>query len=210
MPLDIPIKLQQNLLMNLFRALLLAFSLIVTSPAFAQTGDQDWLYRGSDIARDPDWRFGTHPNGLRYAVRGIALPEGQVAIRVRIDAGSLHEEDHERGWAHYVEHMLFRGTESYRDRQARQIWQQLGASFGSDSNARTSATETVYQLDLPHAERVQLDTSLRVLADMMARARFEPDAVEGERPVVLAEKARRPEINERVANHTGTLFYGGL
>ena len=210
MPLDIPIKLQQNLLMNLFRALLLAFSLIVTSPAFAQTGDQDWLYRGSDIARDPDWRFGTLANGLRYAVRRNALPEGQVSIRVRIDAGSLQEEDHERGWAHYVEHMLFRGTESYRDRQARQIWQQLGASFGSDSNARTSATETVYQLDLPHAERVQLDTSLRVLADMMARARFEPDAVEGERPVVLAEKARRPEINERVANLTRTLFYAGL
>ena len=99
-PLDIPIKLQQNLLMNLFRALLLAFSLIVSSPAFAQIGDQDWLYRGSDIARDPDWRFGTLANGLRYAVRRNALPEGQVSIRVRIDAGSLHEEDHERGWAH--------------------------------------------------------------------------------------------------------------
>ncbi|HET9429249.1 MAG TPA: insulinase family protein [Allosphingosinicella sp.] len=196
--------------MTLLRALLLALSLTLVSPAVAQTGDQDWFYRGSDIARDPDWRFGTLANGLRYAVRRNALPEDQVSIRIRIDAGSLHEEDGERGWAHYVEHMLFRGTESYPDRQARQIWQQLGASFGSDSNARTSATETVYQLDLPHAERVQLDTSLQVLADMMARARFDPAAVEGERPVVLAEKARRPEINERVAEVTRTLFYAGL
>ena len=28
-----------------------------------------WLYKGSDIAHDPEWRFGTLPNGLRYAVR---------------------------------------------------------------------------------------------------------------------------------------------
>ena len=37
--------------------------------------------------------FGTLPNGLRYAVRRNALPAGQVSIRVRIDAGSLHEAD---------------------------------------------------------------------------------------------------------------------
>ena len=84
------------------------------------------------------------PNGLRYAVRNNRVPPGQVSIRVRIDAGSLHEQDNERGWAHFVEHMLFRGTENYPDRRAREIWQELGASFGSDSNAHTSATDTVY------------------------------------------------------------------
>src|SRR5690348_13420187 len=71
------------------------------------SGDGDWLYRGSDIPRDPAWRFGTLPNGLHYAVRRSALPAGQVSIRVRIDAGSLHEANAERGWAHFLEHMLF-------------------------------------------------------------------------------------------------------
>jgi zinc protease len=98
------------------------------APDVAPSGDGDWLYRGSDIARDPAWHFGTLPNGLRYAVRRNALPAGQVSIRIRIDAGSLHERDNERGWAHFVEHMMFRGTEHYPDHQARQIWQQLGAS----------------------------------------------------------------------------------
>ena len=71
--------------MTLLRTLLLAFLLLVSgSPAIAQSGDGDWLYRGSDIARDPAWRFGTLPNGLRYAVRRNALPAGQVSIRVRI------------------------------------------------------------------------------------------------------------------------------
>jgi zinc protease len=197
--------------MPLLRSLLLAFALLITGPALAQpSGDADWLYRDSDIARDPAWRFGTLPNGLRYAVRRNALPAGQVSIRIRIDAGALHERDNERGWAHFVEHMLFRGTDSYPDRRAREIWQELGASFGSDSNARTSATETVYQLNLPHAERGPLDTSLRVLSEMMSRARFEPAAVDAERPVVLAEKGRRPELAQRVLDLSRTLFYAGL
>ncbi|RZL53248.1 MAG: hypothetical protein EOP65_13240, partial [Sphingomonas sp.] len=44
-----------------------------------------WLYKGSDLAHDPAWVFGTLPNGLRYAVRKNGVPPGQVSIRVRID-----------------------------------------------------------------------------------------------------------------------------
>jgi zinc protease len=183
--------------------------LLLAFPTLAQVPG-GWLYRGSDITPDPAWKFGTLENGLRYAVRRNPLPAGQVAIRIRIDAGALHEEDGERGWAHYVEHMLFRGTERFPDRRAREIWQELGASFGSDSNARTTPTETVYQLDLPHAERAALDTSLEVLADMMARARFEPAAVNAERPVVLAEKGRRPELTQRMREIADRLFHAGL
>jgi len=195
--------------MAFLRSLVFAF-LIIAVPASAQSGDADWLYRGSDIARDPAWRFGTLPNGLRYAVRRNALPAGQVSIRIRIDAGALHEQDSERGYAHFVEHMLFRGTESFPDRQAREIWQQLGASFGSDSNASTDSTETVYQLDLPHADRTSLDRSLNVLSEMMSRARFDAAAVEGEKPVVLSEKNRRPELTQRVLEASMPLFFSGL
>jgi zinc protease len=208
--------------MHLLRAASLAFLLLLAGPVLAQqppaspapaaqgNGDGDWLYRGSDIPRDPAWRFGTLPNGLHYAVRRNALPAGQVSIRVRIDAGSLHEADNERGWAHFIEHMLFRGTQNYPDRRAREIWQQLGASFGSDTNARTDATNTVYVLNLPHAAREPLDTSLTVLAEMMSAARIEQSAVEAERPVVLAEKGRRSEIGVRVGEISQRLFYAGL
>ncbi|HEX8640704.1 MAG TPA: insulinase family protein [Allosphingosinicella sp.] len=192
------------------RPLFLFLALLAAIPAAAHNADLPWLYQGSDIAPDPAWRFGTLPNGLRYAVRRSALPAGQVAVRIRIDAGALHEENGERGWAHFVEHMLFRGTESFPDRRAREVWQELGASFGSDSNARTTPTETVYVLNLPHAARPALDTSLQVLAEMMSSARFDPAAVEAERPVVLAEKGRRPELSQRVSDLTRPLFYRGL
>ncbi len=196
--------------MNLLRSVFTAFLILTAPPVFAQDGDGGWLYRGSDIAPDPAWRFGTLPNGLRYAVRRNPLPQEQVSIRLRIDVGALHEQDEEQGWAHFVEHMLFKGTESFPDRQARHIWQQLGASFGSDTNATTSAAETVYQLDLPHAGRAELDTSLRVLSEMMSRARFETSAVEAERPVILAEKERRPELSARLFDLSRDIFYKGL
>lgn len=196
-------------LMSVVRSLFLAFVLIVAAPVQA-AGDADWFYRGSDIPRDPAWRFGTLPNGVKYAVRQNALPEDQVSIRVRIDAGSLNEDDHQRGWAHLVEHLAFRGSKSFGDREARRIWQTLGASFGSDTNASTSPTQTVYQLDLPHADAANLDKSLHVLSEMVDTALFDPAAVEAEKKIVLQEKARRPELSVRMMEASLSLFYEGL
>ncbi|MDB5699737.1 MAG: insulinase family protein [Alphaproteobacteria bacterium] len=173
-------------------------------------GDSGWFYRGSDLAPDPAWQFGTLANGLRYAVRRNPLPVGQVSIRVRIDAGSLNEADPEQGTAHFVEHMVFRGTSSFAGRDARHIWQQLGASFGSDTNASTDPTKTVYQLDLPQADRAALDKSLQILSEMVDKASFTPAAVDAERKVVLAEKGRRPELATRFSNLSRPLFFPGL
>jgi zinc protease len=201
------------------RKLALAFLLVALAPAEAvaqvapaqpQAAAAPWLYRDSDLPPDPAWRFGTLPNGVRYAVRRNARPERQVSIRVRIDAGSLHETPQQQGWAHLVEHLAFRGTANYADREARHIWQRLGASFGSDTNAFTAATQTVYQLDLPNADTAGLDTSLAVLADMMSGALFDPAAVEAERRIVIAERERRPELQVRVGEASRRLFYQGL
>lgn len=201
-------------LRTLALALLLTFS---PATAFAQSGaaqpgpkqtstapprapaQPGWLYRGSDLPPDPAWRFGTLSNGIHYAVRRNARPAGLVSIRVRIAAGSLHEQPDQLGWAHLVEHLAFRGTANFADREARHIWQQLGASFGSDTNAFTGTTQTFYQLDLPNADREKLDRSLHVMADMMSSALFDPAAVEAERAIVIAEKERRPELSVRMS-----------
>lgn len=196
------------------RLLVLALLLIAPpaapQPAQAQGAAPAWLYRGSDIPPDPAWRSGILSNGLRYAVRRNPRPERQVSVRVRIDAGSLHETQAQQGWAHLVEHLAFRGTASFADRAARHIWQQLGASFGSDTNAFTGTTQTVYQLDLPNADRAALDRSLHVMAEMMESARFDPAAVEAERRIVLAEKERRPELSVRLGEASRALFQNGL
>ncbi|HEU0100235.1 MAG TPA: insulinase family protein [Allosphingosinicella sp.] len=193
----------------MLRRLFLALLLIAAAPAWA-AGDSGWFYRNSDIAPDPAWTFGTLPNGLRYAVRRNSVPEGQVSVRLRIDAGSLHEEDGERGWAHFIEHMAFRGTKNFGDGEARETWQRLGASFGSDTNASTEPTQTVYMLDLPHADQASLDTSLRLLADMADTALFDPRIVDMERGVVLSEYGRRTELAVKLRETMMPLFFGGL
>jgi zinc protease len=109
-----------------------------------------WLYKNSDVPPDREWSFGELSNGLRYAVRTNGVPPGQVSIRIRVDAGSLNEQDDEQGFAHLLEHLLFRQSKYLANGQAIPTWQRLGASFGNDTNAETTPTHTVYKLDRTH------------------------------------------------------------
>jgi len=103
----------------------------IPAPQAVQTGDEvPWLYEGSNIPVDREWLFGKMDNGLRYAVRRNGVPPGQVSIRVRIDAGSLHEQETEQGFAHLLEHLLFRESQYLGKAEAIAAWQRLGATFG--------------------------------------------------------------------------------
>jgi zinc protease len=168
-----------------------------------------WLYQGSDITPDPAWRFGTLPNGLRYAVRKNGVPPGQVSIRVRIDAGSLHETDNERGFAHFVEHLSYRASRHVPDGEAKRVFQNFGATFGSDTNASTSPVSTTYKLDLPSATPDRLDQSLKVLAGMMAAPVLNEQTINAERPVVLAEQRELPGPQVRLQDARSAVFFAG-
>jgi zinc protease len=182
----------------------------VTVPSPAQNVDRSaWLYKGSDIPPDPEWRFGTLPNGVRYAVRRNGVPPGQVAIRVRIDAGSLMETESERGYAHLIEHLSFRGSEYVPDGEAKRIWQRFGATFGSDTNAQTTPTQTVFKLDLPSATEAGLDESLKVLAGMVDKPNITTAALNAERPAVMAEQREAPGPQVRFGDARLAAFFAG-
>jgi len=174
-----------------------------------QTADDPWLYKGSDIIQDAAWRFGRLPNGVRYAVRKNGVPPGQVAVRVRIDAGSLMETDKERGYAHLLEHLSFRASQYVPDGDSKQIWQRLGVTFGSDSNAQTTFTQTVYKLDLPSASPAGLDESFKILAGMMYGPLINATTLGAERPVVLAEAREQPGPQSRLQDAMFALMFAG-
>ena len=178
-------------------------------PPIPGVDQSPWLYKDSDLPQDKAWKFGTLPNGLRYAVRRNGVPPGQVAVRVRIDAGSLNESDSERGFAHLIEHLSFRGSQHVPDGEAKRIWQRLGATFGSDSNASTTPTQTVYQLDLPGATEQGLDESLKILAGMMSAPSMTSEALNAERPVVLAERREQPGPQVRYSDKLRETFFAG-
>ncbi len=179
-------------------------------PRYVQTSDP-WIYRGSDVPQDKEWLFGQMPNGLRYAVRRNGVPPGQVSIRVRIDAGSLYETDRERGYAHLLEHLLFRQSKYLGVAQAIPTWQRLGATFGSDTNAETSPTHTVFKLDLPGADAAKIDESMKLLSGMVRAPVLSTTNVRAEVPIVLAEKRENGGPGERTGELTRqTLFAGQL
>jgi zinc protease len=168
-----------------------------------------WLYRGSDIPPDKAWIFGELPNGLRYAVRRNGVPPHQVSIRVAIDAGSLMEREGERGFAHFNEHLSFRGSRYVPDGEAKRLWQRLGATFGSDTNASTTPTQTIYKLDLPSATAEGLDESVKILSGMMAAPELTQAEVDAERRTVLAELREGSGPQQRVGDATRQLFFAG-
>ena len=179
-------------------------------PASLQTGDEvPWLYRGSNIPVDDEWLFGEMKNGLRYAVRQNGVPPGQVSIRVRIDAGSLHERDDEQGYAHLLEHLLFRESKYLGQGEAIPTWQRLGATLGHDTNAETSPTHTVYNIDLPGITPAGLEESLKLLSGMIREPVLSDANVTTEVPIVLAEMREQSGAAQRVSEKTlGTLFAG--
>ena len=182
------------------------------APSSLQTdGETPWIYRGSDVPQDKEWLFGEMKNGVRYAVRRNGVPPRQVSIRLRIDAGSLHERDEERGYAHLMEHLSFRESKYLGPAQAIPTWQRLGATFGSDTNAQTTLTHTVYQLDVPAITSAKLEESVKLLSGMIREPVLSDANVTSEVPIVLAEKRERGGAGERVAEKTRqTLFAGQL
>ncbi|HEX2814042.1 MAG TPA: insulinase family protein [Sphingopyxis sp.] len=185
-----------------------ASSPAVSVPAEAGQAS-DWLYAGSDIPRDTAWQFGILPNGVRYAVRNNGVPPGQVSIRVRMDVGSMFETDAERGFAHLLEHLTFRGSEHIPDGETKRIWQRFGVTFGSDSNAQTTPTQTVYQLDLPSVTPANLDESMKLLAGMVREPRISEAAVTAERGVVLSELRESDGPQKRIADLTTAHLFAG-
>lgn len=171
--------------------------------------NDSWLYAGSDIPRDTQWQFGVLPNGVRYAVRNNGVPPGQVSIRVRMDVGSMFETDKERGFAHLLEHLTFRGSEHIPDGEAKRIWQRFGVTFGSDSNAQTTPTQTVYQLDLPSVTPTNLDESMKLLSGMVREPRISETAVTAERGVVMAELRESDGPQKRIADATTAHLFAG-
>ncbi len=168
-----------------------------------------WLYRGSDVPQDKEWVFGELPNGLRYAVRKNGVPPGQVSIRIRVDAGSLNERDGEQGFAHLIEHLLFRQSKYLGDGQAIPTWQRLGASFGNDTNAETTPTQTVYKLDLPNATAASLDESFKLLSGMVTAPTLSEANIRTDVPIVLAEMRERGGAAQRVQDLNRRIFYAG-
>jgi predicted Zn-dependent peptidase len=136
-------------------------------------------HRAKSARRGPRIRRETFANGLRLVTE--AMPHVRsVSIGVWLTRGSRHEPLEHAGIAHFVEHMLFKGTTT---RTAEDIAQQVD-SIGGQLDAFTSKEYAGYYVKVLDEH---LPLAVDVLADLVSNPVFAPDDIEREQKVVLEE-----------------------
>lgn len=122
------------------------------------------------------------PNGVRVVIQEHHRSD-VVAVQLWVGAGARDETASEAGLAHYLEHMLFKGTPT---RPGRLIDREV-EGVGGRMNAGTSLDYTYYHVLLPasHARR-----AVEMLADISVNASLAPEHLEREKRVVLEEMRR--------------------
>jgi len=156
------------------------------------------LAQDKPLSLDPAVRTGKLPNDFTYYIRHNEEPKNRVIMYLVNKAGSILEDDDQRGLAHFMEHMSFNGTTHFPHNELVSYLQKAGVSFGADINAYTSFDETVYQLPLPADKPGLLDTGVQIMRDWAHNATLDPIEIDKERGVVLEEKRLGKGANERM------------
>src|SRR5215471_10610624 len=154
----------------------------------------------ADMPVDPEVMIGGLPNGLRFYIRPNPRPAHQAELRLVVKAGSVLEDDDQRGLAHFVEHMQFQGSRHFPDQTIDNFLSSIGLNIGSDANAVTSFDDTQYSLRVPTDRPETLDRAFTVLEDWAGGATFDDAAIERQRAIVLAEWRRNLGADERTAD----------
>ena len=117
-------------------------------------------------------------NGMTILFEKRELPVVSVIFAVR--AGGINEDLNEKGISHFIEHMLYKGTDK---RNSKQIAEEIEKK-GGDLNGFTSEEITGYWCKMPSE---YLNTALDVLSDMIKNPVFNEQEVEKERKVIFEE-----------------------
>jgi len=159
------------------------------------------LLGGVELSSSEDrLRQFTMDNGLK-----VILEENKtapvVALQIWVKIGSADERDEEAGMCHFIEHMLFKGTEKRKVREAAREIESLGGTI----NAYTSYDQTVYHITL--ASRYA-ETGLDILSDAIQHSTFDPLELEREREVILEEILRGEDApSRRLFKQTMAILY---
>jgi predicted Zn-dependent peptidase len=122
----------------------------------------------------------TLPNGLRVITETMPSVRS-VAIGCWVDTGTRDEDlTHEHGASHFLEHLLFKGSEKLSAREVSETFDAIGA----ESNAFTSKEATCYWTRLLDQD---VTTGFDVLSEIIQRPAFRANEIDSERQVVIEE-----------------------
>jgi processing peptidase subunit beta len=149
-------------------------------PRFLKYGSpHPTLKTHTHILSAPETRITTLPNGLRVATESN-LASKTATVGVWIDAGSRFESDETNGTAHFLEHMIFKGTEK---RGVRELEEEI-ENMGGHLNAYTSREQTTYYAKVMDKD---VNKALDILADILQNSTFDEERMSRERDVITME-----------------------
>ena len=134
----------------------------------------------------------TLDNGLRVVMEDIPFVRS-VSFGIWVKNGSRNEDKSTNGISHFIEHMLFKGTEK---RSAKDIADAMD-EVGGQVNAYTSKEYTCYYT---RTLDTHFDTALDVLSDMFFNARFDEDDIRKECNVILEEISMYEDTPEDIVH----------
>jgi predicted Zn-dependent peptidase len=140
-------------------------------------------------------------NGIRVVVEPIPTVQS-LTVSLWIRAGSRDELPHQHGIAHFLEHMLFKGTHT---RSATQIAQEIEGR-GGILNASTGKELTFYYARVL-AEHMPI--AVEVLSDLFLNARLDPQDIELEKGVVLEEMRMIEDTPDEILHDRATEVHWG-
>jgi len=188
------------ILLILFFALFLPFesgTILSRQPEVLAAPLAVWPHEKSDLPRDPEIVYGRLENGFRYVLMQNQNPKDRVSMHLDIQAGSANETDRQQGLAHFLEHMLFNGSDHFKPGELVKYFQSIGMQFGADANAHTGFFETVYDIFLPDGREESFRKGLLVMQDYAKGALLLEAEIERERKIILAEKRQRDSASYR-------------
>lgn len=118
-------------------------------------------------------------NGLRVALEKIDYVQS-ISIGLWVKSGSRNENENNNGISHFIEHMMFKGTDN---RSAKKIVKTI-EDLGGQINAFTGKEATCYYIKLLYTH---LDVALDILSDMLFNSKFDEEDIELEKGVILEE-----------------------
>ncbi len=136
---------------------------------------------------DPRITIGRLENGLRYYIRRNPRPAKRAELRLVINAGSVLEEDDQRGLAHFVEHMAFNGTTHFQGQEITGFMESIGMQFGPNLNAFTTFDDTTFVLQVPTDRDDILEKAFLILEDWAHNVTFDGREIDKERGVIVEE-----------------------
>ncbi len=125
------------------------------------------------------YQLTTLPNGLRIITEHMPSIRS-ATIGCWVDTGSRDEEPHEAGASHFLEHLLFKGSEDWSARQISETFDGLGARH----NAFTSKEYTCFWT---RTRDEDLPVGVEILGEMLQLPAFRQEEIDSERNVVLEE-----------------------